>query len=240
MRSIIISDIHGYHQTFKALLNHVSFDPVIDQLVLLGDYVDGGPASLEVIRLVQSLLEYPNVHALSGNHDELLLRWLDEEEYPLLKYTSPRVGGLQTIRSFCSWYQSDKNNEEARQYIKSQYANEINFLRSMPSYYEDDHHIFVHAGIDPKQKNWKFTSYKDYRWIRGRFYKHDGTLPVGKRIVFGHVSCMRLHKDEANCRPWFGQQIIGIDGGIKLGKCLNALIFENDEYTSVSMESRDH
>ncbi|MGG1552360.1 metallophosphoesterase [Paenibacillus ferrarius] len=240
MRSIIISDIHGYHQTFRDLLNLVSFRPASDQLVLLGDYVDGGPAPLEVVRMVQGLSKYPNVHVLSGNHDELFLRWLDKKEYPILKYTSPRVGGLQTIRSFCSWYQDDMTDEEVRQYIKDQYANEIDFLRNLPNCYEDDHHIFVHAGIDPRQKDWKLTSDKNYRWIRGRFYKLDGSLTIRKRVIFGHEPCMRLHKDEGNYKPWFGKQIIGIDGGIKFGKCLNALIFESGKYYSVSMVSKDH
>jgi len=240
MRSIVISDIHGYHLTFRALLTYVSFNPVSDRLILLGDYVDGGPSSLEVVRLVQRLSEYPNIRIIGGNHDELFLSWLDEEEYPLLKYTGSHVGGLQTILSFCSWYHTGKNDHEVRQYIKKRYSYEIGFLRCLPNYYEDDSHIYVHAGIDPKQNNWKRTSHKDFRWIRGRFYKYDGLLPVRKRIIFGHESCAHLHGDEANNNPWCGKQIIGIDGGIKFGKCLNALIIEDGEYHSVSMVSKDY
>lgn len=240
MRSIVISDIHGYYLTFKALLNQVSFSPCNDQLILLGDYVDGGPASLEVVRLALRLSEYPNFRGLGGNHDELFLHWIDEVEYPQLKYTSPQVGGLQTILSFCSSYQPNKNDQEVRQYIKKRYSHEISFLRSLSNYYEDDYHIYVHAGIDPKQSNWQLTSHKDFRWIRGRFYKYDGSLPVRKRIIFGHESCAHLHEDEANNMPWFGKQIIGVDGGIKFGKCLNALIIEDGDYHSVSMVSKDH
>lgn len=96
----------------------------------------------------------------------------------------------------------------------------------------------MHAGIDPQQNDWKQTSHKDFRWIRKRFYEYSSSLPTSKVIIFGHEVCARLHKDETNFTPWFGGQLIGIDGGIKFGKYLNALIIEDTgEYHSVSTVS---
>ncbi|MFC0215224.1 metallophosphoesterase family protein [Paenibacillus chartarius] len=240
MRTIVISDIHGYYRTFVTLLSRVNYNPSIDKLILLGDYVDGGPAALEVVRLVQSLVSNSNVFAIGGNHDDLFLRWLDEEEYPFLPYLSFKNGGIQTVQSFCPWYQLECDDHEVREYIKKQYPGEVSFLRSLPNFHEDDRHIYVHAGIDPKKSDWKQTSNKDFRWIRGRFYRYDGEIPTSKTIIFGHEVCSNLQNDETNCKPWLGRQIIGIDGGIKFGKCLNALIIEdNGEYHSVSVESKD-
>lgn len=241
MRTIVISDIHGYYQTFVSLLINVSYSLSNDQLVLLGDYVDGGPASLEVVRMIQLMSKNSNVRIIGGNHDEMFIRWLDGDEYPRFRYRSHHIGGLQTIRSFCPLFQSEKNESETRNYIQQKYSHEICFLRNLPSYYEDDNHIYVHAGIDPKQNDWKLTSRRNFRWIRGRFYRKDGSLPISKTVIFGHEACSQLHGNEDNFTPWFGRQMIGIDGGIKFGKYLNALIIEQSgEYRSVSMVNMDH
>lgn len=236
MRTIVISDIHGYYRTFEVLLTRVAYKPSKDRLFLLGDYVDGGPAALEVVRLVQQLMKYPNVHAIGGNHDDMFLSWLDGQDYLISPYTNPKNGGLQTIYSFCPPEIND--GDAAREYINEHYISEINFLRSLPNYFEDNRHIYVHAGIDPEQNDWKQTSHKDFRWIRGRFYKYDGQLSVNKTIIFGHEVCARLHKNENIFYPWFGAQMIGIDGGIKFGKFLNALIInDNGEYQAESIVS---
>ncbi|MFC0211381.1 metallophosphoesterase [Paenibacillus chartarius] len=166
IRTIVISDFHGYNRTFEVLLSLTGYNPVCDKLVLLGDYVDGGPASLELVMRVRQLTENPNVKAIGGNHDDMFLRWLDKKEYPFLKYTS--------------------------------YSEEINFLRKLPNYWEDDRLIYVHGGIDPTQNDWKLTLNKIFRWIRERFHRNDGKLPTNKTIVFGHEICSRLHKDDTN------------------------------------------
>jgi hypothetical protein len=60
----------------------------------------------------------------------------------------------------------------------------------------------------------KLTSHKDFRWVCGKFHAQDGLIPVDKKIVFGHEVCARLHGVD-KFTPWFGKQLIGIDGGIK-------------------------
>jgi serine/threonine protein phosphatase 1 len=113
-------------------------------------------------------------------------------------------------------------------------------LRGLPNYIEDDRHIYVHAGIEPDLDDWKLTSAKSFKWIREPFYQKDGELKIGKRIVFGHQVCARLHKNEARFTPWFGKQIIGIDGGIKFGYYMNALIIDgNGKYQFETLNSCD-
>jgi serine/threonine protein phosphatase 1 len=241
VRTIVISDIHGHNLTFAALLSRITYNPSNDRLILLGDYVDGGPGALEVVRFVQQMAEHPNVQAIGGNHDDMFLGWLDNKDFLPSPYTSSKNGGLQTILSFCPWYDAGTNETEAREYIKEQCYSEINFLRNLPYFLEDGRHIYVHAGIDPDQKDWKLTSHKDFRWIRGRFHQHQSQLPTTKTIIFGHEVCSRLHHDDLNFHPWFGDQKIGIDGGIKFGKFLNALIIkENGEYQTESILSCDY
>lgn len=239
-RTIVISDVHGYCRTFEALLFKVSYCRKDDRLILLGDYVDGGPAALDVVRMVRDMVQTANVHAIGGNHDDMFLNWLDDNDFRLSPYTNTINGGVQTIRSFCPWYESGKEDEATKLYIKENYAGEIEFLRQLPNFIEDSHHIYVHAGIDLTQSDWKQTSRKDFRWIRGKFHNNDMRMHTSKTIVFGHEVCARLHKDNSNFTPWFGTQRIGIDGGIKFGYFLNALIIgEDGQYSNVSLKSCD-
>ena len=73
MRRFAITDIHGCAQTFKALLNRISFSKD-DVLYLLGDYIDRGPDSRGVIDHIWKLQkEGYQVHCLRGNHEQMLL-----------------------------------------------------------------------------------------------------------------------------------------------------------------------
>lgn len=238
-RTMVISDIHGYYETFLALLNQIQYNAIHDRLVLLGDYVDGGPSSLKVVQHVKALSNLNGVKVIGGNHDDMFLNWLDNQDYILSPYTTARNGGTQTIRSFCPWYIDEDDDEKARVFIKRNYAPEIHFLRNLKYFLEDEHHIYVHAGINPQIRHWRQTSTKDFRWIRGVFHAYDGILPISKKIVFGHEVTARLHGEKV-FHPWFGKQMIGIDGGIKFGYQLNALIISDGlDYTYASLKSVD-
>jgi len=77
-RLIAIGDIHGKADMLNRLLNVV--DPQTeDQFVFLGDYIDRGKHSREVIdRLMQFGCKYPHTIFIRGNHDQLLLDTLVE------------------------------------------------------------------------------------------------------------------------------------------------------------------
>lgn len=56
-RRLVISDIHGCHDQFKRLLDVVKYAPHNDQLILLGDYVDRGGSSKEVVEQVINMVK---------------------------------------------------------------------------------------------------------------------------------------------------------------------------------------
>lgn len=68
-----ISDIHGCYAEFMELLEKINFS-IKDTLYVLGDMIDRGEASLEVM---QHIMETPNMHALMGNHEWMLLDYYD-------------------------------------------------------------------------------------------------------------------------------------------------------------------
>ena len=74
-RLIAIGDIHGCHTALRGLLAAIAPQPH-DTLVLLGDYVDRGPDSRQVIELLVELQQRTNVVALLGNHEEMMLNVL--------------------------------------------------------------------------------------------------------------------------------------------------------------------
>ena len=70
-RILAISDIHGELGLLEELLLKVNYDPMNDQLFLLGDYIDRGPSSSGVLNLV-SELQAKGARVLLGNHEAIM------------------------------------------------------------------------------------------------------------------------------------------------------------------------
>src|ERR1017187_7458526 len=97
-RRFVVPDIHGCEQTLRRLLIEVVRLERNDELFLLGDIIDRGPRSKEVIDLVLSLQEQGyNIRSLRGNHEEMLLRSCRDRSYFHLWMLN---GGLATLKSF--------------------------------------------------------------------------------------------------------------------------------------------
>ncbi|WP_234414156.1 metallophosphoesterase family protein [Paenibacillus sp. CAA11] len=229
MRILAISDIHGCYEEFCDLLEQVNYNSAEDRLVLVGDYVDRGPRSREVIDLLIRLQEEAKVIILRGNHDQMMLdALLRDEDQRWLKN-----GALYTLKSYYG-DEIDVENynsstyEKAKGWIKQNYAHHLEFLDGLELYYESEQYIFVHAGINPAYKDWKQQPKSDFIWIREAFFNHSTNLD--KPVVFGHTPVLNLHDCE---EIWINDDKIGIDGACAYGKRLNCLeINEQGEYKS--------
>jgi serine/threonine protein phosphatase 1 len=229
MRRCVISDIHGCYDEFNALLKHVDYNPIQDELILLGDYVDRGPSSKQVIEQIMQLQQQYNIIVIKGNHDAMMVKALtqDVEEYDQHWI---RNGGLQTIASYLDLPYDEQQMDwnayaEAKQWIRKHYEHHLRFLEQLPLVYEIPGYIFVHAGINPDIEDWRSQSERDFIWIRESFYSRP--TRITETVVFGHTPVKNLH-DQTGI--WFdpSRDKIGIDGGCAYGAQLNLLEINED------------
>jgi serine/threonine protein phosphatase 1 len=228
-RTLVISDIHGCYDKWIALLKKVEFSPKMDRLILLGDYVDRGKQSKDVVDHIARMVQMGEAIALRGNHDQRFMEWVTlNNTFHDAKFVE--FGGLQTINSYCeSKYSLEellKSDilEQAKTSIRKNYRAHIQFIDSLPLYYEDDNHIYVHAGLNPFYKNWKEQPEKDFIWIREAFVKSPTV--VEKMVIFGHSKTVDIH---GTGDIWFGGDKIGVDGGCAYGLQLNCLEITLDQ-----------
>ncbi|WP_020617935.1 metallophosphoesterase family protein [Paenibacillus daejeonensis] len=232
-RVLMISDIHGCLAPLKELLSEMNYQPDADKLLLLGDYVDRGPCSRETVDYIMELMQCNRVIALKGNHDQRLVDWVRSVDGTVTDRFLAH-GGLQTIHSYCKITSelSTEGFEQARQEIGRHYEHHLAFLDSLPLYYEDDQHIYVHAGLNPNYPNWRDQPAYDFMYIKEPFHRSPALR--NKTVVFGHTRAVELH---GSPDVWFGPGKIGIDGGCAYGLQLNGLIHEGGSYSTLCIQN---
>ncbi|MCQ2755005.1 MAG: metallophosphoesterase [bacterium] len=199
-RYIAITDIHGEVYKLKNLISKIEFLPD-DTIVFMGDYIDRGYFSKEVIDYVIELGKRYNCVYLIGSHEYAYLHSRKKEEY--YEYLFWNYGGDATVDSYGSY--------------ENIYKIHGDFLENLKFYYLTDKYLFVHAGINPNYSLEKQEE-EDLVYIRWNIIKSKHKLP--QKVIFGHTD---LDK------PYIDDDKIGIDLGC--GKYpdakLCALILDN-------------
>jgi serine/threonine protein phosphatase 1 len=168
-RTVAIGDIHGCAAALAELLKWIDPDPE-DTLVFLGDYVDRGPDSKDVIEQVLALEDRCRVVPLLGNHEEMLLSAfedLGEQAFWLCN------GGATTLTS----YGADAQLADVPD-------SHLDFLRQCLEYHETDTHLFLHANY---VENKPVDSQDMYarRW-ESLHARTPGPHCSGKTVIVGH------------------------------------------------------
>lgn len=201
-RFIAITDIHGELYKLKNLLSKINFLPD-DTIVFMGDYIDRGSYSKEV---VDTIIEFGTNHKceyLIGSHEYAYLHARQKDEY--YEYLFWNYGGDATVKSYGSF--------------ENIYNTHGDFFENLKFYYKTDKHLFVHAGINPvfplEEQNEEDLVYIRWNFIRAK-------LNLEQKVIFGHTD---LEK------PYIDEYKIGIDLGC--GKYPNAklcgLILDKNE-----------
>jgi serine/threonine protein phosphatase 1 len=192
-RLFAIGDIHGCIDQLRELVESVIGIRKQDRIVFLGDYIDRGNKSREVVDYIMNLQH--NGYAvipLIGNHEWMLLEAY-EEDNRLINWIFN--GGSSTLDSF---------GIKALKELSREY---IDFFNSLRYYYIFENYIFVHAGFNDNISD-TFNDYYDMIWTRRESYSN----PVfkDKIIIHGHtpvtVEICRKMIDEKN-------RVINIDTG---------------------------
>lgn len=170
-----IGDIHGRDALLERLHARIAHDPHRPRsdkrptVIHLGDYIDGGPASPEVIdRLMRGAPEFESI-ALMGNHEALMLDCLTTDDRDTW-WNWISNGGEKTLEALGVPYRTHGFNPRALKEALG--ARRIDWLQSLPLSHIVDGYLFVHAGIVPNvplEKQHK----KDLLWIRSRFLESE-------------------------------------------------------------------
>lgn len=223
MKYFAISDIHGKINSFEKILKSKPEDA---QLVLLGDYVDRGEDSKSVLKMVKFLVEEEGAIALKGNHEQLFIQFL---YFPNKHYQVYFLnGGRETVESFLYYgVANELSPAEIADEILKNYGDLIDFIKSLPLFYETKNNIFVHAGVDLSLADWHDSKPSDFMWIREGF--HEVYNHTGKQIIFGHTPTPYLHGQADNFEIWLKDNKIGIDGGAVYGGILHGILIDGTQ-----------
>lgn len=202
-RLIAVGDIHGEIEKLESLLNKLNLK-LNDKVIFLGDYIDRGEHSKEVIESLISLSKNINCIFLKGNHEDMLLntrisRQEKDIEHWLLS------GGITTYDNYGDY--------------PAIFNLHGKFLENLEPYHIENNYLFVHAGINP-DKNLEEQTSNDLLWIRDEFYEHKHNLPY--KVIFGHTPFTY---------PFITPDKIGIDTGC--GKLKNGHLTAYDVINNI-------
>nr|MBF0221278.1 serine/threonine protein phosphatase [Desulfobulbaceae bacterium] len=210
----IIGDIHGCNDVLLRLLDKIGPIPADARIVFLGDYIDRGPQSREVVDTVLNIrAEYPHTITLMGNHERMLLDYIAAVKQKAFLH----FGGLQTLESYGLTPEDDASEKLPREHLR--------FFNELLLYWEDDKQIYAHAGIEPGVP----MALQSEEWLLWSRDSTDSMTPNSeeKTVVYGH---------SAFKKPKVGPGKIGIDTGAVYGGHLTCLVLPELEFIQVKGE----
>ncbi len=235
-RTVAIGDVHGDLEALERLLSRLPHLDEGDTLLFVGDYVDRGPDPAGVVRRVRALQTETSARLvlLRGNHEDA---WLKACREGAPEFVLPRGNGCyHTYRSYTGGRpparEEDPTADEMRSMATGAFfpPDVVEWMKTLPLFHEDEHAIYVHAGLPLEGERWLHPSeVKDPRpllWQRSRTFYQGYT---GKRVVFGHTPVKRLPQESSTHTPedpvdvYLTGSLAGIDTGAGMGGFLSAI-----------------
>nr|WP_298660030.1 metallophosphoesterase family protein [uncultured Flavobacterium sp.] len=195
MRTLVIGDIHGGYRALLQVLERANVTAT-DQLIFLGDYVDGWSESPQVIDCLMELYQRQSCVFLRGNHDELLLDYLEGNFENIDQNLWYKHGGKATVDAYAVVSEEKK-------------LLHIAFLKQLQNYYLDEkNRLYVHAGFTnlhgvefeyfPKLFYWDRTLWETALALDEKIAKTDllypNRLKIYPEIVIGHTPTTRINQ----------------------------------------------
>jgi serine/threonine protein phosphatase 1 len=227
VRVYAIGDVHGRVDLLDQVLSRVDVDlathPATNAiLVFLGDYIDRGPASKNVLdRLIACCATRPTV-CLIGNHETYVSEFLKNPE---ILSAWRQYGGLDTLLSYGIMPSLDIGPQEqvrlAHALDRALPSSHRQFLNGLRPYFVCGDFFFVHAGVRPGIPLTE-QSEEDLLWIREDFLHYEHSF--GKVIVHGHTPVSE---------PEIRANRISIDTGAYATGRLTCLVLEGDDVSFI-------
>lgn len=224
MKTFVVGDVHGRCAQLHGLLDMLPRDEKTDTLIFIGDLIDRGADVPGCVELVHKLsTENPGrVICLRGNHEQMLLDFIDGVN---TVWVDSSTGSEQTFVQYTHnplRFQTEADFEAARRLIaQSVPAEQLSFFRQLPLYHEDEHALYVHAGLE-NGKHPRESSPHALLWTRNMdFYKSYH----GKPCVFGHTPTpfLPLRGRLGRHGIYVFHSAIGIDTGYNIHSPLSCL-----------------
>lgn len=240
VRTLVIGDIHGNYSALLECLERCAFNNDKDQLIQIGDVVDGGEQSFEC---VEKLLTIRNLIALKGNHDQWFLEWITTGEHPA-QWT---YGGRATLWSYSKLVGKEKHiasfglsSKVALNPQDIPLAHRMFFENQKLYHIDSKNRLFVHAGFN-RHQDFFLQPKENYFWDRDLWMQAMEWLAKVKQthrrepfemknefheIFIGHTQTMYWDTD----RPMKANNIINIDTGARHNGKLTIMDVETKQY----------
>jgi serine/threonine protein phosphatase 1 len=229
VRIYAFGDVHGRVDLLEQLYGQVRKDledrPVDKAMeVFLGDYVDRGPCSKEVIDWLVTGQDVADKRiCLRGNHELMMQAFLDDAS---VIRSWGQYGGLETLHSYGLKFKlpitDDAHDEIQAQFSNALPAEHLEFLRVLRPSASAGGYFFAHAGVNPtKPMNQQVED--DLYWIRDPFL--DWGRPLEKIVVHGHTP---VEEPEVEVHR------IGVDTGAYVTGRLTCGVLEGNEVRFLS------
>lgn len=252
-RTIIIGDIHGAFLALLQVLERSNYNPELDTLICVGDYIDGHKDSYLVceylmnLRLSNRAANCKDVILLEGNHDDMF--------HEVMKYHFKALPEKDTIRNkYRNWW--EQGGEATYKSFMEHPMEHIwhlkeGFFNKLKLYYLDEKRniLYVHAGFDYKF-DFNYTvgfNTKDLYWTRelykralhlqalidsGHYSVKSETLKLGgfDRIYIGHSQTVDNQYEDSRDYPKMTANVMNVDQGCGYKGRLTAYIHEEERY----------
>lgn len=190
MATYCVGDIHGNYKALLQVIERSSFDPIVDTLITLGDYFDGGD-HIQCLEVIEYLIALPHWIGIMGNHDVYLSDTIKNgwTEVDWHWYT---IGGRQTLASLGIEVEVVGETINIRSALDPKI---LKFLNALQYYHIDQNdNVYIHAGwVDPRLRLKESESYRtqnirDFMWDRPFWSEASGRHANAHHAVFiGHT-----------------------------------------------------
>ena len=234
-RVYAVGDIHGRADLLIRLMQDLREDSARGEyegrpiLIFLGDYVDRGFQSKEVIDVLLSDIVSPfETYFLKGNHEAAMIQFLTD---PSIGPRWAEYGGAETLVSY--GVQPPRTRTSVEDWMQASEAlngalppEHLHFLSNLDLSVRVGDYLFVHAGVRPGVPLDQQTE-QDLLWIREEFL--TDRRPLDAVIVHGHTP---------EPKPYHDRRRVGLDTGAYLSGRLTAARFEHDKVEFIATEPR--